>query len=242
MASYKPIYVFFILVALLFYLIGIYYAYELVNDGMELYSLMKTLSSMSFSFNILNYTLIEKNSVLKLDMITSFNITWKNPTKLRGPVIKIVYKGKELGTIDIEKLNKPVIDKKIRILLDIRKEDVNKTIYLNILIISSLGNISLIQPFYNVSSLIKLSSISIQNIEKQFNKISFYLVTPYKVNVPAKIILYDSQHRIIIDKHYFIDKNPYKIEIGLDPASLSKAKYIAVEVYGVTITETSIGD
>jgi len=234
-------------VGITLYVLSVFLAYSIVVDVSNIIPLIETLSQLSLSYRLEKYELVSTASEARVMIDLLVNITWNRYSDLKGPVLKFIYKNNELGVIDIEKLDKPVINRRISISLNFSKNDLDKNIYLNILVRTGIGNFSALQKLANISWVLSLSSLSIENIRLNgvLNKLSFDIVSPNHVKAPLKFVIYDQYGNqlyswIEYDFEVGCGKGSYHVETNVPSSVFERGERLSVELYGFEYTLVSI--
>ncbi|OYT40519.1 MAG: hypothetical protein B6U89_01855 [Desulfurococcales archaeon ex4484_58] len=241
MKYYREIYILFILIGIIFYIFSIAKIYELIMIIQGFIPIVNVLSEMRFNYKVLDANVTQNNETLHLSLDLSINVTWNAKIDHPGPKMVFMFKGRELGSIDIKNLSENSTNNYVRLKINISREDLNETVYLKVLMNTSIGDFEYIQPIINTSSLLKLVNIG---LSINYRERAIYLYSNYRFKANVEIIYYDKSLKILgIQREYIELKPDEQIKVNISPnISIENTKYIGIKILDVEINRFKIGD
>lgn len=248
----KALYSALMIIGIIFYVLGALYVYQLASIVLNnTVPLLEAISStrMGFQVESINVTQ-ENNESIRVSVKVLVNITWNKTAPIKGPNYEVVWKNKTVGKINIESMNKPLVNKVLTIKFLVNKNDLSERLYLSVMMDTGIGKIKITQPAVNVSSLLSQTKLLIEKIQVEKYQGKDYLVFNVSsprdvVKAPVKIILMDQDGRVLMDKvyedFYVSPNNKYTVSLditGIDPGSI---RYIEFSVYGIRIALFTLG-
>ncbi|ADI32374.1 hypothetical protein [Staphylothermus hellenicus] len=248
----RALYSLLIIIGIVFYILGALYVYQLASIVLNnTLPLLEAVSSTRIGFRVESINITrENNESIRVSVKVLVNVTWNETAPIKGPEYEVIWKNKTVGKINIESMNKPLINKVLIIKFSINKHDLGEKLYLSVIMDTGIGKIKIVQEAVNVSSLLGQTKLLIEKIQVEKYRGRNYLVfnvssTSNIVSAPVKIALMDQDGNVlaskVYDDFYVSPNNKYTVSLditGIDPGSI---RYIEFSVYGNRIALFTLG-
>jgi hypothetical protein len=247
----KPLYYTLISLGILFYVLSVFQLYNLVSIFQnETIPLLDTLSTMRFNLRVQSLNITNTTNGLKVSSIIILNITWSKKVNLRGPILEIIWKNKSIAKINITRLNKPVINKKVYLSFIVSNKDLSRKFYLGANIISRIGSLRLVQPIFNASTILQQVRLGIENLHIERIDDKNYLVfniTSYSstIKTPINIKLLDeginTLKNELVNNFSVSPRSKFEVRIDVTGIDYKSIKYIEIDASGLRIALFKLG-
>ncbi len=247
----KPLYYTLISLGILFYVLSVFQLYNLVSIFQnETIPLLDTLSTMRFNLKVQSLNITNTTNGLRVSSTILLNITWSKKVDFRGPLLEIIWKNKSVAKINITRLNKPIINKKVYLSFIISRKDLNRKFYLGIIIVSHIGSLKLIQPIFNASTILQQVRLGIEDLHVErindrdylvFNITSYSSTIKTSINVKLLDKNMNTLKNKLINDFKISPSSKFEVRIDVTGLNYKSIKYIEIDASGLRIALFRLG-